>query len=57
MTHKYCIAEITTPNNDKEICILKDWEYDLIHSKCKVIYESNSKRELNKILKNDIVKQ
>ena len=52
MTHKYCIAEVTLKDGSKETCILKDWEYDLIRSKCKVIDESNYKKELMKKLYN-----
>lgn len=48
MTHKYCIGEVTLPSGLTEICILTDWEYELIASKCKVLYETNSKREVKK---------
>jgi len=48
MTHKYCIGEVTLPSGLTEICILTDWKYELIASKCKVLYETDSKREVKK---------
>lgn len=51
MEKRYCIAEVTLLNNSKETVLLSKADYELIRSRCNVLFESDSKREIKNKLK------